>query len=118
MAELLPHYFTEGSTRFILSLPDVYGGNGYTIGQALGITKAPDGFVADDDDAGLSVSEGLRTGKLVRLRLSYREGSRSKSTKIVCPTGKVSTAINSIQGKTYDSKKVISAGIPRRRRLG
>ena len=91
---LVPHYYTDGSIRYVLSLPDVYEGEQSTIASALGITR-PENFEPDDDDVGLSVSEGLRTGKLIRLRLSYRDvingRNVTKSTKIICPTNKVDT---------------------------
>lgn len=118
---LVPHYYNEGSTRYILSLPDVYASEGSTIASALGLTKAPDNFEPDEDDVGLSVSEGLRTAKLVRLRISYRDtaGGRTvtKSSRIVCPAAKVNTAIAAIKTKTYKGKNITGAGVPRRRRL-
>jgi len=58
--------------RYVLSLPDLYEGEQSTIASALGITR-PTNFEPNDDDVGLSVSEGLKTGKLIRLRLSYRD---------------------------------------------
>lgn len=118
---LVPHYYNEGQTRYILSLPDVYASEGSTIASALGLTKAPANFEPDDDDVGLSVSEGLRTAKLVRLRISYRDtvGGRTvtKSSRIVCPVQRVDTAIASLKTKNYKGKNVTGAGVPRRRRL-
>lgn len=119
---LVTHYFTEGPIRYILELPDVYASTGNTIGSAMNITKAPANFEPDDDDVGMSVSEGLRTGKLVRLRLSYRTvvngRNITKSARIICPTSKVNTALPSLRSKTYKSFNIVGAGIPRRRRLG
>ena len=117
----VPHYYTEGSTRFILSLPDVYAAEGSTIASALGITKAPANFEPDEDDIGLLVSDALRTGKLIRLRISYRVTvsgrNLTKSAKIVCPASKVDTAISALKAKNYKGNNITGAGVPRRRRL-
>ena len=119
---LVTHFFTEGSTRFILELHDVYASNGSTIASAMGITRAPSNFEPDEDDVGLRVSDGLRTGRLIRLRLSYRtvvDGRNiTKSARIICPTSKVDTALFSLKNKTYKTFNIVGAGIPRRRRLG
>lgn len=117
---LVPHYYTEGSIRYVLSLPDVYQGEQSTIASALGITR-PENYEPDDDDVGLSVSEGLRAGKLIRLRISYRDvvsgRNVTKSAKIICPVNKVDTAIPALRSKEYKGKNITGAGIPRRRRL-
>ena len=119
---LVTHYFTDGSIRYILQLPDVYASTGSTIGAAMGITKAPTSFEPDDNDVGLLVSEGLKNGRLIRLRLSYRQTVNgrniTKSARIICPTSKVDTALPSLKNKTYKSFNITGAGIPRRRRLG
>jgi hypothetical protein len=41
----------------------------------------------------------------------------TKSTKIICPTNKVDTAITALRTKEYKGKNITGAGIPRRRRL-
>ncbi|MGV2389705.1 MAG UNVERIFIED_CONTAM: hypothetical protein LVR29_19940 [Microcystis novacekii LVE1205-3] len=119
---LVTHYFTDGGIRYILQLPDVYASTGRTIGAAMGITKASTTFESGDDDVGLLVSEGLKTGKLVRLRLSYRRvvngRNTTRSARIICPTSKVNTALPSLKSKTYRTFNITGAGMPRRRRLG
>lgn len=116
---LKAHSFTVGSTKFIIKLPDVYDAAGYSIGAAFGITKLADGYVTDDDDASMTVSEGLKTGKMIRLRLSYKgTDNKTKTARVVCPTAKVDTGLNAVVSKTYKTRDITSAGIPRRRRLG
>jgi hypothetical protein len=119
---LVTHHFTEGSARFLLELPDVYTTNGSTIGSAMGISRAANNFEPTDNDIAMRVSDGLRTGRLIRLRLSYRtvvDGRDiTKSARIVCPTSKVDTALLSLKSKTYKTFNITGAGIPRRRRLG
>lgn len=95
-------------------LPDLYEG----VGTALGITKIT------NDEAGtikntISVSEGLKAGQIVRLRLSVREAlGKTKSARVLCSITEVRTAVANVVGKTYRGNQVRSAGIPRRRRLG
>lgn len=122
MAILVPHTFTEGSIRYLLDLPDVYDSDNSTIASALGLTRQnPSTFEADDDDVWLPVSEGLKAGKLIRVRLSYRATvsgrTVTKSARIICPTSKVDTAFSSLKGKNYKGNNITGAGIPRRRRL-
>ncbi|MFM2026916.1 MAG: hypothetical protein RLZZ339_1633 [Cyanobacteriota bacterium] len=122
MAILVPHTFTEGSIRYLLDLPDVYDSDNSTIASALGLTRQnPSTFEADDDDVWMPVSEGLKAGKLIRVRLSYRDTVNgktvTKSARIICPTSKVDTAFSSLKGKNYKGNNITGAGIPRRRRL-
>lgn len=116
---LQTHYFTEGGIRYILELRDVYEVAGSTVGSAMGLTRASDAFEPDENDVGLEVSEGLRTGKLARIRISYRLSSgKTRSAKLICPIGRVGTAIRALKTKTYKNGNVVGAGMPRRRRLG
>jgi hypothetical protein len=122
MAILVPHTFTEGSIRYLLDLPDVYDSDNSTIASAVGLTRQnPSTFEADDDDVWMPVSEGLKAGKLIRVRLSYRATvsgrTVTKSARIICPTSKVDTAFSSLKGKNYKGNNITGAGLPRRRRL-
>lgn len=112
------HSFTVDGTKFLITLPDVYDSTGNTIGQAFGLSKLSDTYTPDDSDASLTVSEGLKTGKLIRLRLSYKVAGKAKSARVVCPTQKVDTGLSAVLGKTYKGADITGAGVPRRRRLG
>lgn len=121
MALLVPHTFTEGSITYILRLPDVYASDNSTIASALGLTrKEPTSFEPGENDAYLPVGQGLKTGKLIKIRLSYRvtenSKTKTKSTRVVCPLSKVDTALAALLGKTYKGNNITGAGIPRRRR--
>ena len=121
MALLVPHTFNEESIRYLIDLPDVYASDNSTIATVLGLTRQnPATFEPEDDDVWLPVSEGMKTGKLVRLRISYRATvsgrTRTKSARIICPRSKVNTAISGLKGKTYQGNNITGAGIPRRRR--
>ncbi|WP_157072168.1 hypothetical protein [Picosynechococcus sp. PCC 73109] len=96
-------------------LPDVYDG----IGSAVGITEITPEQAADITNS-MGVSEGLKDGQLVRLRLTVRDATtgRSKSARVLCSVTEVRTAISRLPGLTYRGNAVRSAGVPRRRRLG
>jgi hypothetical protein len=96
-------------------LPDVYDG----VGTALGITEMTPEEAASIQDS-ISLSEGLKNGQLIRLRLTVRDATtgKSKSARVVCSITEVRTAIANVVGKTYRGNLVRSAGTPRRRRLG
>jgi hypothetical protein len=112
------HFFTDNGTRYILELRDVYDVAGSNVGGAFGLTRAADTFEPDEDDVGMSVSEGLENGKLARIRVSYRTSTgRTKSARLVCPTSRLDTAIRAVKTKTYKNGNVVGAGIPRRRKL-
>ena len=109
-------------TELVTMSTDVYDSDNSTIASAVGLTRQhPSTFEADDDDVWLPVSEGLKAGKLIRVRLSYRATvsgrTVTKSARIICPTSKVDTAFSSLKGKNYKGNNITGAGIPRRRRL-
>ncbi|NCR56558.1 MAG: hypothetical protein GPJ01_01565 [Microcystis aeruginosa LL13-06] len=88
----------------------------------MGISRAPSNFEPTENDVVMRVSDGLRTGRLIRVRLSYQtlvDGRNiTKSARIVCPSSKVDTALVSLKSKTYKTFNIVGSGIPRRRRLG
>ena len=121
--KLFNHEFAIGSKKYLVVLPDYYQGNGGggtgNIGSAMGITKIdPATEINPDDYDSLTIGEGLKAGMLLRMRISYEDGTKTKSARIVCPIDKAKAAKASLLGKTYKGKNIISAGIPRRRRLG
>jgi hypothetical protein len=112
------HYFTEAGTRYIVELRDVYDVAGSTVASAFGLTRASDNFAPAEDDVGMSVSQGLENGKLVKVRVSYRTSAgRTKSARLVCPISRLDTAMRAVKTKTYKNGNVVGAGIPRRRKL-
>jgi hypothetical protein len=110
--------FTENGTRYVLELRDVYDVAGSTVASAFGLTRAADNFEPEENDVGLSVSQGLENGKLAKIRVSYRTASgKTRSARLVCPTSRIDTAIRAVKIKTYKNGNVVGAGIPRRREL-
>lgn len=117
------HTFKIGIKEYLIALPDYYDGNGgggvSNIGSAMGISKIfPETEIDPDKYDTVTVSDGLKNGVLVRLRISYDDGTKNKSARIICPVDKAKVAICALLGKIYKGKIVVSAGIPRRRRLG
>jgi hypothetical protein len=109
------HKVTLDSADAKAFLPDVYEG----IGSAVGITPITEQEAATITDT-ISLSEGLKNGQLVSLRLTVRDAAtgRSKSATVRCSITEVRTAISNVVGKIYRGNVVKSAGIKRRRRLG
>lgn len=119
--EQFPHQFTLDNRKYAITLPNFYDdGSNSNIGEAVGLTKIKD----EDDLTGMdtvTVSEGLLTGKLIRIRIGFsgqNTNNRTKSANIICPIDNAKTAIGTIYKKKYRGNDVVSAGIPRRRRLG
>ncbi|WP_013322684.1 hypothetical protein [Gloeothece verrucosa] len=115
---LKPHSFTEGNQTYLIRLPDIYDGNGSTIGAALGIKKLADNYEPKAGDISISVCEGQKQGKLVKMRISYLQGTKKKNSIITCPVDKAATAVTQILSKNFEGNNIVGAGFPRRRRRG
>lgn len=122
MPALKPHKFTRGNITYLIKLPDVYDkGSEYDIGSAMGISALGDDYEVSADDVTLEISQGMKAGILMRMRVTYQDttnNGKTKSAKVVCPVEKAATAITTLLSKKYDSGNVTGAGVPRRRRLG
>ena len=73
---------------------------------------------ADSVDAFSTIGNLLKTGQAFRLRVRYKEGTKIKAANVVCDIDKASGAIAKLRGKSYGGGTILSASIPRRRRLG
>ncbi|NJO98672.1 MAG: hypothetical protein HC764_23940 [Pleurocapsa sp. CRU_1_2] len=123
MPTLRPHKFIDGTKTYYVKLPDVYDNASHTIGNAFGLKLVTADTASEDEDGdGITVSEGLLTGKLIRVRLSYIVGTgltaKRRTARVVCPIGVASKAIVKVLSEKYKGIEISSAGIPRRRRLG
>lgn len=123
MPALKPHKFKIGTKSYYINVPDVYDNATSTIGKAFGITKVTADTASEDEDGETyEVSALLKTGKLIRLRISYIVGTgttaKRRSARVVCPIDKVSKAITEVRAQKYQGVEVTTSGIPRRRRLG
>lgn len=119
--KLFPHKVSVGTQSFICQLPDLYSGTGSTTGTALGVTKLADNYEYLDDDVVMDVNDGLRTGKFLRVRVTYVDTTITppvkKSSKLICSLDKAKTCISALKSKTIEGFNITSAGFPTRRRL-
>ncbi len=113
MTDRAIHWITTGSgaekAGFVTS--DVYS----EIGAVLGVTKLADADTADMN----SVSNLIRYGKMMRLRVRYEDADGDMaSATVLCDIDKAPTAIAGLRGKSFKGGTIRSANIIRRRRLG
>lgn len=91
------------------------------MGKALGISKVAESDVADPNVDTIEVGDGVKTGKLLRMKASYKdstEGDKLKTVTVICPIDKASVAAVDLLNTNYKGNKLTSARVPRRRRLG
>lgn len=106
------HKFVLENKTWLVRVPDIYD----SIGTVVGITE----LTGDPPNGSerTSVKEALKTGKLVRLRVSYMENSKRRVSSILCLRTKIADALDDLPDKTMDGKPIKSAYQPTRRRLG
>lgn len=107
------HKFTFNSQVYTVRLPDIYGG----LSGDTGIEVLTNGERPDNSDD-VTLKAALRDGKLIRLRVSYLDGTKRKVSNIICLSTKISSAINGLPDKSIDGKQIRSCYQPTRRRLG
>jgi hypothetical protein len=104
---------TNGTGKLIMSLPD--GKYDATIGPIVGITKLS-GAPPAGSFSETSVN-GVRKGLLGSVKISYRVGTKRKSTNLLCSLEKIDTCTTELPGKAYGGGTIVSARFPVRRRL-
>jgi hypothetical protein len=107
----LTHFIQSGAAKVGFITEDNYS----DIGSTLGIAKLAS---ADLVDAFSTVGNLLKSGQALRLRIRYKEGTKVKSASVICDIDKAAGAVAAIRGKNYSGGVILSASIPRRRRLG
>jgi hypothetical protein len=108
----VPHIVGSGSSAVIIALPDVYG----SIGSAVGVNKLTG--ARPDGASGATVRSAMRDGSVIKVRISYMEGTKRRTSDILCSVDDIKTALSILPGKTYASQTVKTAYFPRRMRLG
>ncbi len=108
----VPHIVGTGASAVIIALPDVYD----SIGSAVGINKLtgdrPDGA------SGATIRSAMRDGSAIKVRISYMEGTKRRTSDVLCCVDNIKTALPLLTGKTYASQTIKTAYFPRRMRLG
>lgn len=107
------HKFTFNNRTYVVRLPDIYG----SLSSDTGIEEVTNGERPDGSED-VTVKAALRDGKLIRLRVSYIDGTKRKISNVLCVATKISSAINGLPDKSINSKQIKSAYQPTRRRLG
>lgn len=108
----IPHLVGTGGNAVVVSIPDLYDSIGSVVGVAKLTGEPPDGA------GGGEVSDLMKNGQAIRIRIAYKIGTKRKTADILCAVDKIKTAIHALPSKTFNGGDVISAFFPRRRRLG
>ncbi|WP_333468136.1 hypothetical protein [Microcoleus sp. herbarium12] len=86
-----------------------------TIGPIVGITAltgaAPPGSFSETSVA------GVRKGLLGSVKISYKVGTKTKQTRLLCSLEKLDTCVTELPGKAYGTGIITSARFSVRRRL-
>ena len=104
---------TAGTGKLIMSLPT--GKYDAVIGPIVGITAltgaAPPGSFSETSVA------GVRKGLLGSVKISYKVGTKTKQTRLLCSLEKLDTCVTELPGKAYGGGIIRSARFAVRRRL-
>ena len=104
---------TSGTGKVIMSLPSEKYAE--PIGTIVGITPLtgtpPAGSFTE------TAVNGVRKGILGSVRISYRVGTKRKTTSLLCSLEKIDTCVAELPGKAYGGGTIGSARFPTRRRL-
>lgn len=107
----MAHLVGTGSSAVVIEVPNNYE----AIGSIVGVNKLT-GSPPEGAD-GASIAEGIRDGRFVKIRISYKDNNKRKSSYIICELSKVKTALRSLKGKQYAGREITGANLPTRRRF-
>jgi hypothetical protein len=82
------------------------------LGDETGVTETP--AAGADKFPTYKVSELLRKGVLIRVAISYREGTRNRTGKLVVTKAKLAAALGTLDGKAFRGGVIKSARVPRK----
>lgn len=104
---------TAGTGKVVMSLPtEKYDS---VIGPIVGITALtgapPAGSFTE------TAVNGVRKGILGSVKISFRVGTKRKTTSLLCSLEKIDTCVAELPGKAYGGGTITSARFPTRRRL-
>jgi hypothetical protein len=106
------HVVGTGDNKFLTRCSDVYG----SIDTVVGVTK-----LTGDPPSGakfFDLKNALRNGLAAKVRITYKDGTKNKTTDLIVAVDKLDTAIGQLPSKNFDStKEIVSARFPVRRIL-
>lgn len=80
---------------YFLSRPETYASD---IGTQTGISLAKE---TEQDNVETDVDKLVRKGKLFRVTVSYKAGTKRRTAKLLCAKNKLGTVLDGLNGKTY-----------------
>lgn len=80
---------------YFLTRPETYTGD---IGTQTGVSKASD---TEQDRPPIPIGNLVTNGKLFRVVVSYKSGTRNRTAKLLCARNKIGTILDGLEGKTY-----------------
>lgn len=108
----ITHVVGTGDNRFLTRCSDVYE----SIAGVVGVTK-----LVGDPPAGakfFDIKNALRNGLAAKVTISYKDGTKIKTTKLIVAVDKLDTALGQLPSKNFDgTKEIVSARFPTRRVL-
>lgn len=113
MAKSAHQVDTAGTGKLIMSLPT--GKYDATIGPIVGITELGTNAVPAGSFSETSVA-GVRKGLLGSVKISYKVGTKTKQTRLLCSLEKLDTCVAELPGKAYGGGVITSARFPAVRR--
>lgn len=91
---------------WFLQAPNAYGG---ALDNICGVKIAAQ---SEQDNPRLTVGQLLKTGRLVRVAITYSFGTGRKSAKLLVVRQKLATALDQLVGKTYRGGTILTARTP------
>lgn len=108
MAAILELYkatISADEEYYFLQSPGSYTGD---ISTSTGITAASE---TEEDRPAISVNNLVRKGKLFRITVSYIEGTRRRTGKLLCTKAKLGTIFDDLNNKSFRGGTIKSVRI-------
>lgn len=106
----VPHVVSIGTNKYAVDLPDIYD----SISSVVGVSQAT---ASDTFVGGGSAAQLIRQGQAIRINVRYLDGTKTKTTSILCDIDKAAGAVKALKGKTIANMTIKSACLPRRARF-
>ncbi|MBD2210193.1 hypothetical protein H6G27_09915 [Nostoc linckia FACHB-104] len=110
-AQRVPHLLRNGTSKIVVTLPDVYGEIGSTVGVEKLTGDIPGGAGGGD------VADLMKLGQAIKIKISYKVAGKRKTADVICSVDNIKTAMPALASKTFNGGNIIKAYFPRRRRL-
>lgn len=91
---------------WFLQAPNTYGG---ALDNICGVKIAAQ---SEQDNPRLTVSQLLKSGRLVRVAITYSSGTGRKTAKLLVVRQKLTTALDQLIGKSYRGGTILTARAP------